>query len=95
MRDADDGALADARDGVDLGFDLFRIDVIATRDDEVLGAADDRHAAVGIDGGEIARDEKAVLAEVPTAAALETLDSVKGAEALNAARTGGASRRWR
>ena len=41
MRHADDGALDDAGDRVDLALDLLRIDVVAAGDDEVLAAADD------------------------------------------------------
>ena len=35
-----------ARDGVDLGLDLLRIDVVAAGDDEILAAADDVDVAV-------------------------------------------------
>ena len=45
---------------VEQHLDLLRIDVVAARDHQVLGAADDRDIAVGIDLAEIAGDEEAV-----------------------------------
>jgi len=39
MRDTDDGAFADAWNGFNGRFDFGGIDVVATRNDEVLGAS--------------------------------------------------------
>ena len=64
MRHADDGALANARNRIEHFLDLLRIDVEAAGDDQVLGAADDGHAALCVDGANIAGDEPAVCGEV-------------------------------
>ena len=63
MGDADDGAFNHARHGVDLGLDLFRIDVEAAGDDEILAAPDDVDVAALVDLAEIAGDEEPVRAE--------------------------------
>ena len=60
MRHADDGALDDAGERVDLALDLLRIDVVAAGDDEVLAAPDDVDVAARVDLAEVAGDEEAV-----------------------------------
>src|SRR5262249_13826947 len=64
MLDADHRALADAGHLVDHAFDLLGIDVEPAGDDQVLGAADDREVAVGIEAADIAGAEEAVGAEL-------------------------------
>ena len=64
MRDADDRALDDAVELVDLALDFLRVDVVAAGDHEVLAAADDVDVAGLIDLAEVAADEIAVLGEL-------------------------------
>src|SRR5262249_13017774 len=64
MLDANHGALADARHLVDYALDLLGVDVEAAGDDEVLGAADDREIAVGVEPADVAGPEEAVRPEL-------------------------------
>src|ERR1700686_1089169 len=63
MRDTDPRAFEHALNRIDLAFDLFRIDVEAAGDHEILGPADDVDVAVAIDAGQIAGDEEAIGVE--------------------------------
>src|SRR5699024_4860860 len=53
-----------ARQIVDHLLDFLRVDVVAARDHEILGAPDDADIAARIDRAEIAGDEKSVRAEL-------------------------------
>ncbi len=64
MGQAHDGALDHPRKGVDLVLHFLGIDVVAARDDQVLGPADDGDVARSIDDPEVAGDEEAVGAEL-------------------------------
>lgn len=63
MRHTDHSALNHTVDLVDLAFDLLRIDVVSTRNHQVLAAADDVDIAVPVDLAEIAADEETVGGE--------------------------------
>src|SRR4051812_30956827 len=60
VRDADDRGLGDVGVLVERGFDLGRVDVLATADDDVLDAVDDEQVAVLVDAADVARVEPAV-----------------------------------
>src|SRR5206468_12558622 len=62
-RDADNSAFRYARDCVDLGLDLLRVDVESAGDDKVLAAADDVQIASWIQLAEITGDEEAIGTE--------------------------------
>ena len=61
---ADHRRFLDARDFVDVSFDLLRIDVEPAGDDQVLGAADDGNAAGLVHNRHVPGDEKTVVAEL-------------------------------
>ena len=63
MRHADHCAFNHALHRINLGFHLFRIDIEAARNDQILAASDNVDIALCIDLAEIARDEKPVGAE--------------------------------
>src|SRR5205823_10251468 len=60
---ADNGAFGHARDRVDFGLDLLRVDVEAPGDDEVLAAANNVQIAAWIQLAEVAGDKEGVVAE--------------------------------
>src|SRR5690349_177885 len=64
MRNADDSRFEDSRYGVDLVLDLFRVDVEAPGDHEVLAAPKNMQIAALADPAEIAGDEEAVTAKL-------------------------------
>ena len=64
MRDTDDSALQDARLRVQDDLDLFRVDVVAARDDQVLVPPDDLDITLIVDQPEIAGNEETILAEL-------------------------------
>src|SRR5690606_545050 len=66
MRNADDRAFHHARDLVDLGLHLLRVDVVAARDDEILAAPDDMDIAAPVYLAEVTGDEEAVVAKLRT-----------------------------
>ena len=63
MSDADDCGFQDVRVADGEIFDVDGRDPLAARLDDVLGAVGDLHEAVGIDGGDVAGVEEAVLVE--------------------------------
>ncbi len=64
MRSADHRALSHARDRLDRSLNFGRVDIVAARDDEILGASDNVGVALLINVPEVARDEEAVVAEL-------------------------------
>ena len=64
MRHADHRAFQHAGQIVDQALDLFRIDVEAAGDDQVLFTTDDGDIAVGVDHRHVAGDEPAVRAQL-------------------------------
>ncbi len=58
--DADDGAFVDVGMPVERRLDLGRIDVLAARDQHVLGAVEQVHVAVGVDPRDIAGPQPTV-----------------------------------
>ncbi|MEI2776032.1 MAG: hypothetical protein V9G19_08685 [Tetrasphaera sp.] len=60
VRHADDGGFQHAGNRVDLGLNLFGIDVVAAGDDQILAAPDDVDIAALVDTAQVAGDEEAV-----------------------------------
>src|SRR4030088_2287784 len=63
MRNTEHGALEYAGERVQFHLDFLRIDVVASADYQILGAAHDVHVTVAIDAAEVTRLEPAIGGE--------------------------------
>src|SRR5690606_30018530 len=63
VRDAEHTCARNTLEGVQHGFDLGRIDVLAAGDDPLAGASEDEQVAVLVEAAEVVRYQEAVRVE--------------------------------